>query len=286
MLFKRAIAEFIRHLDSIDRSQETITGYGKELKYIEEYLSEKYNSMVYVEDIKLDDLEQYMNYLKDKGNKSASRSRVIYVLRSFYNYVCRKGICDKNIAELMEPVKVKQEERTYLTDTEFQELRDEIEHEIVKAVVDTIYYTGLRVSEVTNLTLDDIDMGKGVIQVIGGKGNKDRKVPISSKLKPILQDYLDNVRPETKSYKFFCTKRTGKVSAQSINRELHKSTDKLKWSKKVTAHILRHSFASNLVSNDAPLASVQKLLGHSDLRVTSRYIHQSMDELEDAVNLL
>lgn len=286
MLFKEAIADFIRYLDSIDRSKETITGYKKELGYLEKYLSEIYNSMIYVEDIELGDLEDYMKYLKDKGNKSASRSRVIYVLRSFYSYAFRKRLCDSNLAELMEPVKVKQEERTYLTDSEFQELRNEIENDIIKAAVETIYYTGLRVSEVTNLTLDDVDIEKGLIQVIAGKGNKDRKIPISSKLKPILQEYLNSTRPETESERFFCTKRSGKVSAQYINKELHNATTTLGWSKNVTAHILRHSFASALVSNDAPLASVQKLLGHSDLRTTSRYIHRSMDELEDAVNLL
>ncbi len=287
MLLKKAIKNFIKYMESIDRSKETINGYEKEMKYFSDYLSEKHNSLVYIEDIKLKDLEEYLHYLKVKGNMSASRSRVVYILRSFYNYCERNDLSNKNLAKLIEPVKVKQKEREYLTEDEFSELIDVMGHDIIRTLVETIFYTGLRISEVTSLKLKDIDMKKKIVKVIGGKGNRDRIVPICQKLHDILKNYKEKIRPKVvSSDKFFCTKKTGEVSPQYVNRELKKATEELGWEKVVTAHIIRHSFASCLIAKDASLVSVQKLLGHQDLRVTSRYLHLDLGQLEDAVDLL
>ena len=106
MLFRDIISDFIKYLTSIDRSKQTINGYRKELNYFNNYMTEKNNTLVYLEDITLEDLEAYILYLKQKGNKSASRSRVVYILRSFYNYAVRRDLCSRNLATLIEPVKV------------------------------------------------------------------------------------------------------------------------------------------------------------------------------------
>lgn len=291
MLFRDVIKEFIRYLGSIDRSVETITGYSKEMGYFNDYLTTKYNSLVYLRDIDLKDIEDYMIHLKDKGNKSASRSRVIYVLRSFYNYASdRRNLCDTNIAKLIEPVKVKQRESDYLSQEEFNELRDAIENPVIRAVVETIFYSGMRISEATNLKMADVSLENKMIKIKNGKGNKDRDIPISDKLGRILKKYQDEFRAnlgiETKN--FFALERTGSISNSYINREIKKATENVSWGdeKEISAHNLRHSFASNLIANNAPLSSVQKLLGHNDLRVTSRYIHHNIDQLSEAVNLL
>ncbi len=294
MLLRDVINDFIKYMESIDRSKETIKGYRKELKYFNDYISQKHNSLVYFEEIVLSDLENYMHHLKVKGNKSASRSRVVYIFRSFYNYADRNQLCDRNYAALLETVKIKQKEPEYLTEEEFYELIEVMDHEIIKAIIQTMFYGGLRISEVTNISiikndvedLGYVDMDNRIMHVFG-KGGKRRIVPICSKLYDIFVDYINNTRPKlTASNRFFCTQKTGAVSAQYVNRELKRATEELGWDRVISAHTLRHSFASNLVSNNAPLPSIQKLLGHSDLRITSRYIHQSINELEEAVNLL
>lgn len=239
-----------------------------------------------MEQISSVDLEDYMYYLKKSGKKSATRSRVVYIFRSLYKYSYKRELCTKNLAIFLESVKVKQTERDYLSEEEFILLIQKINSSIVKAAVQTIFYTGLRVSEALNLTMENVKLDEKIIYTISGKGDKDRIIPISNKLYYILDDYVKNIRPDVESNKFFCTKKTGSLSPQYINRMLHIAKDSLNWEKNISAHILRHSFASNLILQNAPLPAVQKLLGHSDLRVTSRYIHQDLRQLEEAVNLL
>lgn len=285
-MLDKTIKDFIKYLILLDRSKETITGYSKELKYFSNFINSINKKQAKLSDIELKDLEEYLYFLKQKGNKSSSRSRSLYILRSFYNYTCKKNLCDKNLALLIEPIKVKQQERTYIDKEELVQLVHNIDHTIIRTIIETIYYTGLRISEVTNLKIKDVDLEIGIINVVSGKGNKDRIIPISNSLDILLRNYIENIRPKVSTDNFFCTKKTGSISNQYVNRVLHKATDKMGWEKVISAHILRHSFASNLISNNASLSCVQKLLGHSDLRVTSRYIHQSIRELEDTVNLL
>lgn len=110
-------------------------------------------------------------------------------------------------------------------------------------------------------------------------------MPINDKLHWILTHYLKHIR-KSKSNRFFALTRTGKVSASYINRCIHDAVEELKWEKDISAHVLRHSFGSNLLEKGASVVSIQKLLGHSSLRVTSRYLHQDTNKLTEAVNLL
>ncbi len=119
MLLNQGIKDFIRYMKLIDRSKQTITGYRKELTYFDNFLSVKHNCPMYIEDIKLIDIEDYLLDQKERKMSSASRNRSVYILRSFYNYCTKKDIVDKNIAALIEPVKIKQKERDFLTEEEF-----------------------------------------------------------------------------------------------------------------------------------------------------------------------
>lgn len=288
MLIRDVIKDFIRYMESIDRSKETINGYEKELSYWNNYLSKQHNSLVYLKDLKLkEDLEDYMSYLKSKGNKSASRSRVVYILRSFFDYCVRNDLCDKNLGQLLVPVKIKQEEPEYLTEEEFEEFIEKVDQKIIRTVIETIFYSGLRISEVLNLTQEDVDMKNRKIFVVSGKGDKDNTVPMCDKLHTILLNYIENIRPKIEGNRFFCTAKTGSLSAPYVNRAIRIATEELGWhDRRISAHTFRHSFCSNLLVKGAPLQSVQKLLNHSNLSITSRYVHQNMSELEDAVNLL
>jgi len=285
MLLNQAIKSFAKHMELIDRSQETIRGYTMELKNFNNFLTVKHNCPVYVEDIKLQDIEDYLLHEKERGIASASRSRSLYILRSFYNYCCKKDICTKNLANLLEPVKVKQKERTYITEEEFEDLVKAITHPVVRTVVQTMFYTGGRMSEIINLKMEDVDLENKVLHIIEGKGKKDRDVPINNKLHGILTHYLKHIR-EADSDRFFAIARTGKVSSSYINRCIHDAAHKLGWEKNISAHVLRHSFGTNLLEKGASVVSIQKLLGHASLAVTTRYLHQDTNKLSETVNLL
>lgn len=286
MLLEKAIDEFIQHLKSKERSTMTVRGYRMMLMDFKRYIEKELNGQVYLDEIILAHLEGYLDYRKQQGDQPVSRNRALYIFRSFFSYLDKRDLVNKDISQKLEPISLQQKERIYLLPEEVETLLAAIDHAIIKVAATTLAYTGLRVSELCNLTLDDVNFDTECIQVRHGKGNKDRTVPMNGKLKAILIDYLKTIRPTTSSKKFFATKKTGALSDQSINRYLKMTTKKLGWTKHVTAHILRHSFASTLVRNNASLPAVQNLLGHSDLRVTSRYIHQDLGQLQAAVNLM
>ncbi|OXS25272.1 MAG: hypothetical protein BI182_05950 [Acetobacterium sp. MES1] len=193
---------------------------------------------------------------------------------------------DRDVTLNLEAIQFQQKERVYLSQEEMTQLIAAIDHDIVRYAVIVMVNTGLRVSELCHLLMTDVDLKNRVIRVRQGKGNKDRSIPISDRLLIELHTYLEKYRPLMETTRFFATSKTGTLSRQTINHELENTTRKLGWDKHVTAHILRHSFATALVQNNAPLPAVQKLMGHSDLRVTSLYIHQNMAQLQQAVNLI
>ena len=285
MLLSQGIQEFSKYMKLIDRSEQTIIGYEKELIYFNNFLSVKHNCPMYIKDIELEDIEDYLLDQKERGIATASRSRSVYILRSFYKYCVKKDIVKKNIANLMEPVKVKQKERDFLTEEEFEALIEAIRQPVIKTVVQTMFYTGGRVSEIIHLKLEDVDLENKVMHIIEGKGGKDRDIPINDKLCNILQNYLENIR-EADSNRFFALESTGKVSNSYINRLIKEAADEIGLEKEVSAHVLRHSFGTNLLEKGASVVSIQKLLGHASLSVTTRYLHQDMSKLSDTVNLL
>ena len=286
MLLKKATEEFNHYLQSKERSKETSRGYSIVLTDFLRYLEKELNGQVYLDEITVGHMEGYLDYRKQLGDQPVSRNRALYIFRSFFSYLIKRDLVEKNLSLKLEPIQTQKKERTYLLPDEVEILIDAIDHPLVKVAAITMANTGLRVSELCNLTLDDVDLKTQMIKVHQGKGNKDRTVPINSKLLEVLTKYLKEQRSLVKSNQFFATSKTGKLSRQTINHELNEATTRLNWTKHVTAHILRHSFASTLVRNNASLPAVQSLLGHSDLRVTSRYIHQDLGQLQAAVNLI
>lgn len=286
ILLEKAVMDFNSYLKSKERSVATLNSYNIVLKDFKIYIEKEMNGQVYLHELTGNQIEKYLQYRKEHGDQPVSRNLSLSVLRSFFTFLVRKEMVEKNITLNIEPVQVQQKERVSLNAEEIAQLIPAIDQDIVRVAAITMVNTGLRVAELCNLTLKDVNLEHDVIQVRQGKGNKDRSIPINDHLKKELTRYLNDIRPYVESDRFFANSRTGKLSRQCINEELKEAVQKLGWSKHVTAHILRHSFASALVRNNASLPAVQKLMGHSDLRVTSRYIHQNMDQLKQAVSLI
>jgi len=186
----------------------------------------------------------------------------------------------------IDPIRLHPVERPYLTMEEISKLITSIKNETIKVAVTTLAYTGLRVNELCSLKQYEVDLATKLIYVNCGKGNKSRVVPITERLHMVLEDYLQYENKRKPSEYFFSTNRYHTISPDYINKCIRFASEDIGLPFKPTAHILRHSFASALVSRNASLPSVQKILGHADLRITSRYIHQDIDALKEAVNLL
>ena len=286
MLFQQVIERYIHYLITLDRSNETIRSYRVELNCLNRFIEERHNGPVYLEDIQLEDFEEYLYHLKMKGDAPATRRRMVYIIKAFYNFCIKKDILEKNLSTKLDAIPITQKEREYLTHEEFYTLIDGIEHRLVRLIVITLFYTGLRIRECLNLTLNDIDFDKHILLIRNTKSKKDRRVPIHDNLIPLLQDYIHHWRDVDNSIYLFATTKTGRVSPGYVNYILHQTTEKLRWNKIITCHILRHSFASNLVKKKIDLVKIQKLLGHSSLKVTGIYTHVDTSDLCQAVNVL
>lgn len=286
MLLNECIQQFHHYLQITDKSSETIRSYMSNLDAFEKYVEGKYNCPLYTDEITANDIEEYLYSLKIKKLQNSSRSRNLYTLKSFFNFAIKNKICTCSPTIQIEPIKIQRKERTYLSIEEVTKLINAIEHPLISIVIQTLFYSGLRINECLSLKLEDVDFKSDMIHVIGGKGNKNRNIPINKNLRDILWDYLNYTRPSVESNYFFALKKSGKVTPQYVNYILNETVKKLGWEKHVSAHILRHSFASNLIKNGVNIVYVQKLLGHSNLKVTSIYTHANMDELAKSVNML
>jgi site-specific recombinase XerD len=285
MLFLDSIHQFGIYQTNIERSPVTIKAYRLDLTLLNNYLQDKYNGPIYLEDITKDDISSYLLYLKEvKNQQPISRKRVLGSIRSFFSYAYRNEWCKHDVTATLEPIKCQQKERHYLSEAEVNQFISAIDHQLIKLVAQTLYYTGMRITECLNLQVDDMDLENNLIYVRHGKGNKDRVIPINPKLKELLVDYQENWRVESNN--FFATRISGTLSKTRVANVFRQTTDKLGWKKRVTAHILRHSFASNLVKKDVHLVKISKLLGHSSLKTTSVYVHSHIDDLMEAVNTL
>jgi integrase/recombinase XerD len=287
MFLYEAIEQFGKYQLTIDRSQNTIHAYKNDLHFFANYLVEAYNCKPYLTDVTAEDIEDYLNYLKESRDyTSASRKRKLAVFRTFFNFCIKKKYCLNNVAVDVESIKVKYQERLFLDEQEVMKIVDQIGHKLIRLVVQTLFFTGLRISECIQLKLEDVNFDRNEIKVMNGKGDKERLVPIHHKLLPLLQDYIENLRPYSRTDNFFSTQTSGKVSAPYVNKFISEAVSQLGWSKKISCHTMRHAFASNLVKRNIHVVQIQKLLGHTSLTTTSIYTHAKFDDLTAAVNQL
>ena len=286
MLLSVAIEKLLEHMQSIDRSPNTLESYHRNLTTVRKFLEGRNNGPIYIEDVKQEDLESFMAYAKGKNYSANTRSNYFYSIRSLYAFAYKKEIVNRNIALSMELMRMPKKERNCLDEEEIKLLKANISNRLIHLVVDFLFNTGLRISECLDLQLDDVDLEKGIILVVEGKGQKDRKVPINEHLLQALKDYVEHWREHHKAMRFFATKKTGKLSYSYVNSEIVKAAKRAGIKGQVTCHVLRHSFASALVKKNVGLVEIQKLLGHQSLAVTSIYTHTNVERLTDAVNVL
>jgi site-specific recombinase XerD len=285
LLLNQAIPVFEEWLSMRGMSSETMRGYLVDINQFNRWMTSKSNSPVLVKAITVRHVEEFVSDLtNERGCKPRTVNRKINALSTFFQCMKKKRILSENPLEDFERVKVPDSERIYLSREEVEAIIQAIDHPVLHYFAMTMAYTGLRVNECINLTLHDVNLEDGYIQVINGKGGKNRTVPMSDRLKSQLQTYLKFHRPKTDSLFFFALKKTGTVSDQYVNRVLKEACKKAGITKHVTSHILRHSFASYLVKKDTHVAVIQRLLGHASVKTTSVYLHVHPNDLKEAVN--
>lgn len=197
MLLNDGILKYEEHIRFRNLARNTINGYKKELKYLLEYLEEKNTDSIYIEEIMLKDLESYIKSKKE-GRALVSVNRAISVMKGFFNFLESRDVIKNNPSNRIEAYRiVNKPEREVLSEKEIEILIENISNTTVKYAVITLVNTGLRISELTNLKLEDVDFKNKVIRVVNGKGGKNRVVPINPNLYRNLKKYKEEIRPKT-----------------------------------------------------------------------------------------
>jgi integrase/recombinase XerD len=235
----------------------------------------------------------YLSYLFKKKLGSKSVARKLSSLRSFYKFLIIKNIISEDPCEKVETPKVIRSIPKTLTETEVEMLLESPDINSVlglrdKAMIETLYSCGLRVSELTNLELIHVNARQGVMKILG-KAQKERLVPMSEKLIDLMDLYLNDSRPKLLNRKvsdyFFISTRGGRMTRQSFWHRIKYYSNKTNLSSKnISPHVLRHAFATHMLNNGADLRVVQLLLGHSDLNTTQIYTEVAKYRLKQLHN--
>ncbi|MBG9988146.1 site-specific tyrosine recombinase XerD [Aerococcaceae bacterium DSM 111176] len=284
------IDQFIRYMQ-IDqgRSQNTLQNYRLDLIKFSEFLETE--NVEQINNITQQHIQLFLAQLREKGYASSTTNRMLSSLRQFFNHLLREEIIDQSPMTLIDSPK----KQKHLPDTLSVEQVDAIIDAVDintnhglrdRAIFELMYATGLRVSELTSLKLDELHLSLGFIQTIG-KGNKERIIPLGEEANHWIERYLEEVRFQfnAKSKKptnaVFLTQRGDAFTRQGIWKNLKKYVQLANISTNVTPHTLRHSFATHLLENGADLRMVQELLGHSDISTTQIYTHISKYRLQE-----
>ncbi len=278
------LEQFLEFLRDRGLSPNTVDAYRRDLEQFLEFAQEalgRTDPLTY--DRK--EIRNYISALMSHGFKRKSVQRKLSALRRFYNFLQRRGLIEKNPATGIGPIKAEKILPQVIPEKKLQEMLDTWNpssplEKRDKALIELLYSSGLRASEITGLKPDDLDMKAGEVRVFG-KGNKERILPLGSRAKGAITEYLevrDSLKP--RSDYIFVNKNGTKLGRRGLWLVIRKRFERLALLFNVHPHTLRHSFATHLLNRGADLRSIQELLGHSSIGTTQVYTHLSGEELK------
>lgn len=275
--------DFLEYLKYERRvSVNTVDSYGENLLLLKNYTNKDLISL------KKEDIKDFLDNVEATAR---TKAHYLTVFNSFYKYLVFMDKIKSNPCDGIKAPKLEKKLPTYLTNEEIAKLFNIRLTKPVdyrnKAILEVMYATGARISEVINLELNQIDFEECIIRVVG-KGKKERIIPLDDVAIEALDNYINNYRPfliknETCNY-VFLNKNGEKISRQMIFKMLKNLANKVGITKEISPHTLRHSFASNLLNNGADLRVIQELLGHENLETTEIYSHLQNKKIKDDYN--
>ena len=287
--YKRGFKAYLQLEKSL--SDNSVEAYVHDIEKLTQYLlmnEVKKNP----EELDLNDLESFLQWINKLGMTPSSQSRIISGLRSFYKYCIQEQISKKDPTALLETPKLSKKLPDVLTFSEIEKIVDAIDVSSQEgarnnAIIETLYSCGLRVSELVNLKLSALYFDVGYIRVIG-KGDKERLVPIGSSAIKYINLYKEQIRvhvpviPGNEDV-VFLNRRGRKLSRVMIFMIIKEAAKKAGISKSISPHTFRHSFATHLVEGGADLRAVQEMLGHESITTTEIYTHLDREYLRDTL---
>jgi integrase/recombinase XerD len=265
-------------------SDNTLSAYGSDLKQFDKWLEAKE-----LFNVEQQDINQFFVYRKQQGMSKRSVARILSSLKRFYGYLLREGLIQSDPCELIDAPRLAPALPESLSENDVESLLQA--PEIVsalgfrdRAMLELLYATGLRVSELVELNFQQVNFRQGCLRVVG-KGEKERLVPVGEEAMDWLERYLNQARPmilgARQSDYLFVTNRGSSMTRQAFWHIIKRYAKQAGIDKHLSPHTLRHAFATHLLNHGADLRVVQLLLGHSDLSTTQIYTHIAQQRLKE-----
>jgi len=282
---RKHIFDFITYLrNEREVSPHTERSYLSDLEQFADFLGEKA-----IDRVDHQMLRDFLAHLMKLNIKKVSIARKLSAIRAFYKYMNREGILANNPARLVSTPRREKRLPAVLTADDAQRLMEAPQQKKKddsgtvlrdRAVLETLYSTGIRASELIGMNRDDIDISEGLVR-IRGKGKKERIVPIGHRAVAAINAYLGGKTGDFDDHAIFTGPSGKRLTARTVQRILENYRKKLGIAQKASPHTLRHSFATHLLESGADLRAIQELLGHASLSTTQRYTHLNLDSLMD-----
>ena len=283
---EKIMTEYLNYLKNTKKSSNnTIQAYRRDLNFFFEYLNK--NNMDYLK-VGYDDVQKYMEELNGEGRKAASVSRRLATLRSFYGFLLKKKLIKAIPTNKINMPKIEKKAPMVLTSDEVEILLSQPKSNDLKgirdkAMLEFAYATGMKVSEIINLDLKDVNLVDSY--VVCNEGYSKRVVPLGRISKEALVEYLDNSRPyllKTEDEKpLFVNIMGNRLTRQGFWKIIKQYQEQAHIEKEITPHVLRHSFATHLLQNGADMRAVQTMLGHTDIASTQVYMKLIDDQYKE-----
>lgn len=290
MLSSESYGIFESYLVEVKKaSQNTLSSYLRDIRQLISYLDA--HSGVNLDEATDDDLAGYIAYLRNAGKSVATVSRVIASLKCFYSYLVTEGYMKENPASKLVPDKNKQKLPQILTSKEVELLLEQPSCTDAKgyrdkAMLELLYATGIRVTELISLDITDVNTAAGVVKCTGKE--RERFIPLYPAAVKALSEYIEFIRPQMISLPgetaLFVNVNGERMSRQGFWKIIKSYQQKAHIEKTITPHTLRHSFAAHLLENGADLKSIQEMLGHADISSTQIYSQLVKKQLKDVYN--
>jgi integrase/recombinase XerC len=292
MKFDQAFEQLLVHL-KVERntSNLTLVAYQTDLVQFQTFLAEQLGieaEQLEVDQLAAREVRNYLGSLRESGLKRTTMARKLASLRTLCKYLCREQILESNPLKRVGSPKLGKPLPHFLYQEQLKILLEAPDVKTTsgqrdRAILETIYSSGLRVSELAGLNLLDIDFGMGYVRVFG-KGAKERIVPLGSYAARAIQVYLatrEEFGPDSTQQALFLNRQGTRLSARSVRRLVDKYVEQTCLQGHISPHTLRHSFATHLLDQGADLRSVQELLGHVKLSSTQIYTHVTKERLKE-----